>query len=71
MLIYSGGNLNLLKYTDSDFYIDKYSRKLMSGSVFTLNGGAIVWRSIKQLSIVDSTIEAEYIAASEVVKEAI
>ena len=39
--------------------------------MFTLGGGAVVWRSIKQSSIVDSTIEAEYIVASEAAKEAV
>ena len=38
--------------------------------MFTLGGGAISW-SVKQSSIVDSTIEAEYIAASEAAKEAV
>ncbi|KAA0054844.1 hypothetical protein E5676_scaffold1142G00250 [Cucumis melo var. makuwa] len=43
--------------------------KSTSGSVFTLNGGAVVWRSIKQSSIVDSTMEAEYVAACKAAKE--
>ena len=38
--------------------------------MFTLNGGAIYWRSIKQTCVVDSTIEAEYVAASEAMREA-
>ena len=71
MLVYSGSDLNLLGYTDSDFQADKDSRKSTSGSVFTLNGGAVVWRRIKQSSIADSTMEAEYIAASEAAKEAV
>ena len=71
MLVYLGSDLNLLGYTDSDFQADKDSRKSTSGSVFTLNGGAVVWRSIKQCSIADSTIEAEYIAASEAAKEVV
>ena len=71
MLVYSRGNLDLLGYTDSDFQGDKDSRKSTSGSVFTLGGAAVVWRSIKQSSIADSTMEAEYIAASEAAKEAV
>ena len=71
MLVYSGGDLSMLGYTDSDFQGDKDSRKSTSGSVFTLGGGAVVWRSIKQSSIADSTMEAEYIAASEAAKEAV
>ena len=71
MLVYSSGDLNLLGYTDSDFQGDKDSRKSTSGSVFTLGGGSVVWRSIKQSSIADSIMEAEYIAASEAAKEAV
>ena len=39
--------------------------------MFTLGGGAISWRSIKQSCIADSTMEAEYVAASEAAKEAV
>ena len=63
MLIYSGVDLNPIGYTDSDFMSDKDSRKSTSGSVFTLDGGAVVWRSVKQSSIADSTMDAEYIVA--------
>ena len=35
--------------------------------MFTLRGGVISWRSVKQSSIADSTMEAEYIVAKEVV----
>ena len=69
MLVHSGGDLNPIGYTDSDFQSDKDSRKSTSGSIFTLGGGAVVWRSIKQSSISDSTMEAEYIAACEAAKE--
>ena len=71
MLVYSSGDLNLLGYTDSDFQTDRDSRRSTSGSVFTLNGGSVVWRSIKQSCIADSTIEAEYVAACEAAKEAV
>ena len=39
--------------------------------MFTFGGGAISWRSVKKSSIADSTMEAEYIAASEAAKEAV
>ena len=71
MLIYSGADLNPIGYTDSDFMSDKDSRKSTSGSVFTLGGGAVVWRSVKQPNIADSTMEAKYIAACEAAKEAV
>ena len=71
MLVYSGEDLNLLGYTDSDFQGDKDSRKSTSGSMFTLGSSTVVWRSIKQSSIADSTMKAEYIAASEAAKEGV
>ena len=71
MLVYSGGDLNPIGYIDYDFQSDKDSRKSTSGSIFTLGGGAVVWRSIKQSSIADSTMEAEYIAACEAAKESV
>ena len=70
-MIYSGADLNPIGYTNSDFMSDKDSRKSTSRSVFPLGGGAVVWRSVKQSSIVDSTMEAEYIAACEAAKEAV
>ena len=71
MLVYSGDDLKIQGYTDSDFQGDRDSRKSTSGSVFTLGGAAVVWRSVKQSSIADSTMEAEYIAASKAAKEAV
>ena len=71
MLVYSGSDLEPTGYADSDFQSDKDCRKSTSGSVFTLGSGAVVWRSIKQSSIVDSTMEAEYIEACKASKEAV
>jgi len=39
--------------------------------VFTLFGGAISWASIKQKIVATTTIEAEYITLTPVVKEAL
>ena len=71
MLVYQDESLVPIGYTDSDFQSDKESKKSTSGYVFNLGGGAISWRSVKQSSTVDSTMEAEYIAASEAAKEAV
>ena len=71
MLLYSSGSLETIGSTDSDFQGDIDSRKSTYGYVFTLNGGAICWRSVKQTCISDSTTEAEYVAASEAAKEAV
>ncbi|KAA0042331.1 gag/pol protein [Cucumis melo var. makuwa] len=71
MLGYGSKDLILTRYTDSDFQTDKDARKFTSGSVFTLNREAVVWRSIKQSCIANSTMEAEYVAACEAAKEAV
>ena len=71
MLVYQDESLEPVGYTDSDFQSDPDSKKPTSGYVFTLRGEAISWRSVKQSSIVDSTMEAKYIATSEAAKEVI
>ena len=70
MLVYHYEDLIPIGYTDSDFQSDLDFRKSTSGYVFTLGGGAISW-SVKQSCIADSTMEVEYVAASEAGKEAI
>ena len=57
MLVYSGKNL-----------IHKDTRKSTSGSMFTLGGGALVWRSTKQACTTDSAMEAKYVTACEAAK---
>jgi hypothetical protein len=39
--------------------------------VFTINGGVVSWKSSMQQTMTDSTIEAEYIATSESMKEGV
>ena len=58
-------------HTDADFQSDLDFRKSTSGCVFTLGGGAITWRSVKQSCIADSTMEAKYVAACEATKKAV
>ena len=70
-LIYGESELKLKGYTDASFASDKDDSKSISGYVFTLNGGAVSWKSSKQATVADSTTEAEYIAASEAAKEAV
>ena len=71
MLVYQEDALLPVGYTDSDFKSDRDNSKSTSGYVFTLGGGAISWRSVKQKCVSDSTMEAEYVAASEAAKEAV
>ena len=70
-LVYGGSDLKLEAFSDSSFQSDPDDSKSISGYVFTLNGGAVSWKSTKQQTVADSTIEAEYIAVSEAAKEAV
>ena len=71
MLVYQCEDLIPIGYTDSDFQSDLDFKKSTLGCVFTLGGGAISWDSVKQFCVVDSIVEAEYVAAYEAPKEAV
>ena len=70
-LVYSGDDLILVGYTNSNFMSDKDFRKSTFSYVFTLGNRAMSWRSVKQSCIADSIIETKYMATSEVFKEAV
>ena len=70
-LVYQGSELRLVRYSDADWGGDLDQRKSTSGYVFLLNKGAISWCSKKQTCIALSTMEAEFIACSTAVQEAI
>ena len=71
-LIYGGEEeLVVNGYTDASFQIDIDDSQSQSSFVFTINGGALSWKSSKQATVTNSTIEAEYIAASESAKEGV
>ena len=71
LLVYGGNSLKVEGYTDSSFQSDVDDSKSNSGYVYTLNGGAVCWKSSKQDTTADSTTEAEYIAASDAAKEGV
>ena len=71
MLVYQCEDFIPIGYTNLDFQSDLDFRKSTSGCVFTLGGGAISWRSVKQSCIADSIMEAEYVAACEATKEVV
>ena len=65
-LIYGGEEELVAKsYVDASFDTDPDDSKSQSGYVFLLNGAAVSWRSSKQPVVAGSTMEAEYVAASQ------
>ena len=58
-------------YVDSNYTGDLDSRKSMTGYVFRFAGGSICWKSTLQDVVALSTTEAEYMAMTEVGKEAV
>ena len=62
---------SLVGYSDADWAGDIESRRSTSGYVFMLNGGCISWRSKKQRTVALSSTEAEYMALSEAIQEAV
>ncbi|KAJ9541609.1 hypothetical protein OSB04_028115 [Centaurea solstitialis] len=60
-LVFGGSEdeISVTGYTDASFQTNRDDFKSQSGYVFTLNGGAISWKSSKQDTIADSTTEAE------------
>ncbi|RVW71154.1 Retrovirus-related Pol polyprotein from transposon TNT 1-94 [Vitis vinifera] len=70
-LCFTGASLKLQGYVDADFASDIDSRKSTTGFVFTLGGTTISWTSNLQKIVTLSTTEAEYVAATETVKEMI
>ena len=71
-LVYGGEEeLVVMGYIDASFQTDKDDSKSQSGYVFTINGGAVSWKSSKQETVADSTTKVEYIAASEAANEGV
>lgn len=58
-------------YVDSDYAGDLDKQRSTTGYVFTMAKGPVSWRSILQSTIALSSTEAEYMAVTEAVKEAI
>ncbi|GKB95709.1 hypothetical protein Tco_0981846 [Tanacetum coccineum] len=65
-LVYRGDlkrELRISCYTDVGYLTDADDLKSQTGYVFVLNGGAVDWKSAKQIISATSSAEAEYIAA--------
>ncbi|KAH9771354.1 Integrase catalytic domain-containing protein [Citrus sinensis] len=61
----------VIGYVDYDYVGDLDKRRSTTGYVFTFAGGPISWKSTLQSTVALSTTEAEYMAITEAVKEAI
>ena len=61
----------MVGYTDADWAGDKGTRRSTSGYTFNIGSGAISWSSKRQSTVALSTCEAEYVAQTQAVKEAI
>ncbi|GJT07500.1 retrotransposon protein, putative, ty1-copia subclass [Tanacetum coccineum] len=73
-LVYGGDikrELRVSCYIDAGYLTDADDLKSQTGYVFVLNGGAIDWKSAKQSIFATSSVEAEYIVAYDVSKEAV
>lgn len=60
-----------LSFSDADYAEDRVDRKSRTGNCCFVNGGLIAWNSQKQPVVAQSSAEAEYVALSETVKEAL
>lgn len=58
-------------YVDSDFAGCEITRKSTTGFLVEMAGGPISWSSKRQSLVTLSTLEAEYVAASEAAREAV
>jgi len=61
-ILYSGFSVVLEGYSDAKWISDSDETKSTSGYGFTLEGGAITWRSAKQTIFAKSTMDSEFIA---------
>jgi transposase InsO family protein len=60
---------SLVSYSDADYANDQDDRLSVSGYAVMFCGGAISWASRRQTAVATSTVEAEYMAMAEALKD--
>ncbi|XP_052562530.1 uncharacterized protein LOC120429306 [Culex pipiens pallens] len=65
------GASKIESFSDADWVADLEDRKSITGYVFTAQGGAVSWSCKRQKTVALSTCEAEYMALSAAVQEAL
>lgn len=68
---YSNSEKSFVGYVDADWAGDNSDRRSCTGYVVCIAGGPVSWKCKKQKSVALSTMEAEYMALSELTKEVI
>ena len=69
-LQYAGNGLQeCVRYSDADWAGDVNDYKSTSGYMFQIRSSAVSWRGRKQMSMVVSTLEAEYMALAAAAQE--
>jgi hypothetical protein len=70
-LTYKRSAEGLIGYTNANWIKDRNTRRFTSGYIFLMQEALISWRSKRQEYIILLIAEAEYIAATEITKEAL
>jgi len=70
-LCYEKTGKSVQVYSDANWGNDSVDSKSFSGFVFVLAGGAVIWQTRKQQTVALSTVEAEYVATTEAIREII
>ena len=65
----TNGLMNISGYADADWADNKSTRKSVSGGIVSINGMPVQWICKKQSCVSLSTLEAEFIAGTEVSRE--
>ena len=69
MLTYrQSDHLDLIRYSDADFFGCVDSRKSTSGYIFRMTSGVVAWKSTKRSLVTSTTMEEKFVAYYKVTK---